>query len=246
MIIGLYGKPRSGKGTFGAFVVFYNDLKKKLNKKFKLKLPVYDVIYSVEYMRGCVKIGPYDIGLFEPPPNSLFLLQEAGVDFNNRNHSKIPHHCTEFFAKHGHYGCDIIWDSQDVDVDKKLRNRTQILYEVHKIAHWSYRKIIRSKIGVDENSHDIVNAYYLSKGLWGVIDWIFMQNRLIYRPFYYDYFDSFCKDMTFYMEAPTATYPDDGRRHSLWKKLRPAVDLITRILALVLALVILLYLIFGS
>lgn len=246
MIIGYYGKPRSGKGTFGAFIVARNERNKRLNKLFKLKLPVYTKIYSCEYMRGCVKINPYDIGTFEPPAGSLFLLQEAGVDFNNRNHAKIPHHCTEFFAKHGHYEVDIIWDSQDVDVDKKLRNRTQILYEVHKIAHWSYRKIIRSKIGVDENSHDIVNAYYLSKGFWGLIDWIFLQNRVIYRPFYYDYFDSFCKDMTFYGADPAELYPDDGLRDTLWKKLWPAIDLILRILCLILALAVLLYLIFGG
>lgn len=225
MIIGYYGKPRSGKGTFGASIVARNAFKKKLNRIFHLNLRTYTTIYSCEYIRGTVKIHPYEVGTFFPDPGSLFLLQEAGVHFNNRNYAKVPHHCTEFFAKHGHYHVDIIWDSQDVDVDKKLRNRTQVLYEVHKILHWSYRKLIRSKIGVDEHSHDIVNAYYLSTGIGGFIDWLTGQNKIIYRPWYYDWFDSFCQDMTFVCPAPEKLYPDDGCRHSFFKKILPAVSL---------------------
>lgn len=245
MIIGYYGKPRSGKGTFGAYIVAQNDIKKKLNRIFRLRLPVYSVIYSCEYMRGCVKVLPYDIGTFEPPEGALFLIQEAGVHFNNRIHAKIPTHCTEFFAKHGHYKCDIIWDSQDVDVDKKLRNRTHILYEVHKFLHWSYRKVIRSKIGVDEQSHDIVNAYYLSSGFLAIFDWLARQNLVIYRPFYYDRFDSFCKDMRFHHAAPTELYPDDGHRDSFFKKIRPAFEVAFYAVGLILALILALYVTFN-
>ena len=205
MIIGYIGKPRSGKTTALARYVFSNMLRVKFNsfldrihfpKRFRFF--TYSAIYSTEYMKGTIKIRHYDVGLFDPSERSLIILGEAGTYFNNRLSSKIPSWCTDFFALHGHYGCDIVWDSQTVDVDKKLRNRTALLYHVRKgnlFRSLSFARRIWYDVTVDNNSHDLVEGYSISAGLMKPIHYLLRVNQIIIRPLYYRVFDSYNKPL---------------------------------------------------
>ena len=205
MIIGYIGKPRSGKTTALARYAFVNMLRVKFNsildrihfpKRFRLSC--YTKIYSTEYMRGTYKIKHYDVGKFDPGDRSLIIIGEAGTYFNNRLSSKIPTWCTDFFALHGHYGCDIVWDSQTVDVDKKLRNRTALIYHVRKgnlLRSFSFARRIWYDVTVDNNSHDLVEGYSISSGLLKPIHYLIGVNRVFWRPLYYRVFDSFNKPL---------------------------------------------------
>ena len=204
MIIGYIGKPRSGKTTALAAEVAKDLRKQKINKLLHFRLfRTYSVIYSTEYIKGTVHIDPYDVGAFEPPDNALFVIGEAGVSFNNRNSKFIPDHCTNFFALHGHYRATILWDSQTVDVDKKLRNRTHMLYYVTKgLFGRSFLKYIQYGVTVDNDSHDLVEGYSIDKGLIKVLGYIIGRNKILNRRKYYRFFDSYAKPIKFLKKPP--------------------------------------------
>lgn len=204
MIIGYIGKPRSGKTTALAAVVAKDSFKRKLNKFLHINFfHTYSVVYSTEYIHGTVHIDPFDVGAFEPPDNALFLIGEAGVSFNNRSSKLIPQHCTDFFALHGHYRSTIIWDSQTVDVDKKLRNRTHMLYYVTKgLFGRSYLKYIQYGVTVDNDTHDLVEGYSIDRGIIKVLGYIVGRNKILNRRKYYKYFDSYAKPLKFHKNKP--------------------------------------------
>lgn len=206
MIIGFIGKPRSGKTTFLASYVAKNEFYHKLNKLLHFKaFPEYDVIYSSEYIKGTVHIKPYDVGRFKPTPNSLIILGEAGVYFSNREFKNVPKECLDFFSLHGHYHCDIVWDSQTVDVDKKLRNRTECMYIVKKgrIFSWnSYARLISYDVDVDNESHDIVEGFSIAKGLWKVLAYLTRANKVLWRTPLYKFFDSYSQPLHFSLVDP--------------------------------------------
>lgn len=204
MIIGYIGKPRSGKTTALASYVEKDSRKRFINRLLHFPLfHTYSVIYSTEYIKGTVHIEPYDVGAFEPPDNALFIIGEAGVCFNNRNSKLIPQHCTDFFALHGHYRATIVWDSQTVDVDKKLRNRTHFLYFVQKgMFNFSFLKYIQYGVTVDNDSHDLVEGYKIDCGIWKVIGYIIGRNKILWRKPLYKWFDSYSKPLKFRKKAP--------------------------------------------
>lgn len=220
MIIGYIGKPRSGKSTALATYVAKNIRNKKINKFLHFKLfHEYSVIYSTEYLIDTVHIEPYDIGTFLPQENSLIIIGEAGICFNNRNFKFVPEHCTSFFALHGHYHTDIVWDSQTVDVDRKLRNRTHYLYLVEKSHIWknvSWLKFINYGVTVNNDSHDLVEGYSIGSGLWKVLGYLCFKNKMLYRRPYYKFFDSYCKPLKFTKRDP-----------ALPKEVKPCTTIIT-------------------
>ena len=161
MITGYFGMPRSGKTTC---------LARYLKKNFYKYNHVY---ISGEVFQNfdsdfVTYIHPYEIGAFRPEDNSLFVICEAGTYFNNRLINKIPTYCTDFFALHGHYHCDILWDSQSVDVDKKLRDRTNRLFLVHKslLPWFSHVVRIRHDVGVNPETQDLAETYSIPNGIF--------------------------------------------------------------------------------
>ena len=113
MIIGYFGRQRSGKTTFLANYARNNDKKKKINNFLKKRLHfkkdllrTYTEIYSTDYIRGTRKIMPQEIGRFLPKENSLFLLPDAGIYFNNRKSAKIPSYTIDFFSDCSHMGIE--------------------------------------------------------------------------------------------------------------------------------------------
>lgn len=247
MIYGYIGKPRSGKTTFVADIVRRNDRNKKINELLHFDLfHTYDKIYSTDYIRGTIQIDPYDIGKFKPEENSCFLIPEAGVWFNNRLFKYVPKHCQDFFAMHGHYGCDIYWDSQTVNVDKRLRNNCQSLYLVTRLACFSKCVRVVYYITVDNNTHDLVEGYKIPGLIMKIVDFFFGHYKILYRPLVYDYFDSFSDQMDWLQKDDSHLhyYKDNGERHSWIKKLLPLVQLVGFIAAWIAVMVLLLGLLF--
>lgn len=246
MIVGYYGKPGSGKSSYLASIVRSNEFKKKINSKIRFNLfDTYDKIYSTEYVRGTYQIRPYEIGLFKPSPNSLFLLHEAGVHFNNRNHKNTPQHCLNFFAIHRHLFCDIVYDSQTANVDVQLRSKGDRVYFVKKVALWSIATCIRYDFDVNNETHDIVEGYSKPGLIGKILDLFVGQFKILYRPNVYDYFDSFVDNTDWLMKDDTKfkPYPDDGTRLTFIQKLLPLVKMIGLILGWLAAMILLFVLI---
>lgn len=242
MIYIYFGKPRSGKTTFLAEFVRRNEKHKKWNNLLHFDLfHVYDEIYSTDYIRGTKKIKPHDIGTFKPVENSLFLIHEAGIHFNNRSYKAIPSHVTNFMAVHGHYGVDIIAESQSVDIDKKIRDRAEMCFQVNRFGPWSRAVPILKFIGVDNDTHDLVEGYKLPGFFMNIVFFVMGKYQIIYRPFCYDLFDSY-SDMINWQKADSdhlIDYPDTGERHTLWQKFMPLLQLIGMIAGWIAALIIL-------
>lgn len=190
MIFGYIGLPRSGKTTM-------------LGRYIKKKGGLYEHIYICgeslceDYVGDLddyiTYIHPYEIGTFEPIHGSLFVLCEAGTYFNNRLFSSIPPYCTDFFALHGHYQCDIAYDSQMADVDLKLLNRTDHLYVVKKslvkwFSHVSY--VSRDITPTDDGSAMICR--YIMPATWfkRLLHHLTFRSFWLFRPFYYGIFDT--------------------------------------------------------
>lgn len=211
MIIGIFGKPRSGKTTLMAKKLYFVMVARKLAESrcnfirwfAKRSKNYYDYVYSTSPMSGTLHIDPYDIGRIEPVEGSrsLYFIHEAGVCFNNRNSRSVPDWCTNFFAEHGHYTVDIIYDSQTVDIDKKLRNRTQFFYVVTKCRLFRNRSRVSRVdywIGVNQQAQKLDECYTEPLGFWQWLVAVLTHRRYTFlRKRYYSMFDSYSRDLVF-------------------------------------------------
>lgn len=210
MIIGVFGKPRSGKSTFLARKVAFAQVKRTLAHKtlpfLHNFIPHPDVIYALDpSFKGCTIIDRYDVGAFDPSVEgrSLFVLNEAGVNYNNKDFKSLPKHVRDFWADHGHYNAYIIWDSQTVNVNKELRERTDHYYVVKKKGGKSRVTRINFDIGCNAENIDIVERYseprsLFEKILWKLLHWDYSFRR----SHYYKCFNSHVKRLDFLASAP--------------------------------------------
>lgn len=183
MITCFFGLPGCGKSTLLAKLA-YKELKRI--KKGKSK---YVRVLSNYFIRGCSvldfdMIGKYDMS------NSLILLDEISLDADSRDFKSFSKPLKQFFILHRHYGCDIIYATQQYDgVDRKIRELTQNLYYMKKAGPLTYATAIYRKITITEDS-EIKMGYVLPK-LIKIISDIRHTMIFCFRPKYYKLFDSF-------------------------------------------------------
>lgn len=142
------GATGSGKSTLSAYY-----LKKALKKGKK--------VYSITPLAGAYKINIEDIGVYDIS-NSLLIIDEAGIAFDNRKYMKnFTNEQLEFFKKHRHYNVDILIISQALDADKKLRDLSKRIYLVKRsiIPLFFYTRQIKKDVAINEFSKDLVDGY---------------------------------------------------------------------------------------
>lgn len=171
-----FGVPGSGKTTFAAY------LAKKCMKQsriitwcekhpgkfsswllntslFKRKIPVYSNVP----ITGTYALEPfYDIGIHMVSDGKV-IIDEAGIEYNNRNHKVFPGTALYYFKYHRHYKCSVDVFSQSYeDMDITLRRLAQNYFVVKKslIPYFIVVKRIRRKIGIDDMTHQIIDKYY--------------------------------------------------------------------------------------
>ena len=166
-----FGGTGSGKSTFG--------VAKSVEWK-KQGHPVY-ANYPIE---GTYKLDPLkDFGFAHLNPG-LAVVDEAGIEYNNRKFKTMPQQNIEWLKLHRHYKVAVMIMSQsfeDMDVTfRRLAHR----YFLVKPA-WYSRKVIcavpiRRSIGIDENTHQIVDMFkfdplilrvFTTKRIWGPKYW---------------------------------------------------------------------------
>lgn len=126
MITGLIGVPRVGKNTLLAQIAQFH------LKSIEAGLSKYKRIYTDFYCKGCFQFNYSDFKKFKAY-DSLFLIEEMGLDADARNFKNFTSEERDFFVLHGHIHCDIIYATQDYsNVDKKIRNLTQELWYLEK------------------------------------------------------------------------------------------------------------------
>lgn len=164
-----FGVPGSGKTTFAAWLS-----KKRLKRSKK--------VYSNVDIKGCYAVEKSDIGKYDIS-DGLLILDEAGIEYNNRNYKSFSNNEVSFFKKHRHYNIDIAIFSQDFqDMDIKLRKLATRYYLVRKsmIPFCLSRKTIRKKIDIRKDTGEIIERYYF----------VFLSRRLIFAPVVWKMFNT--------------------------------------------------------
>lgn len=113
----VFGKKGSGKTTL-MYKLAYQYQKKGWR------------VYSDREIPGGYLFDIKDFGKMEFPPDSLILVDEVGLIWDNRNFKSFPEHVKVYFKYQRQYRHIVYLFSQSFDVDKKIRDLTDHLYVV--------------------------------------------------------------------------------------------------------------------
>lgn len=154
------------------------------------------------------------LGDFVPVRDSVLLLDEVSLVWDNR-HFKDFKDCTkEFFRLQRHYRCVVYLFSQTFDVDKKIRDLADRMYLCTQFCgRWSLLREINKKIIITESTSEAESRVAENLSFCGIFSW-----RFIYIPKYQPYFDSFVLPVhpeLSYEEVPFMPVPVDvGERRA--------------------------------
>ena len=206
----VFGKKGSGKSTL---------LTKLALQYQKQGIPVY----STEKIPGCYLIAPEQIGFVELLPNSVLLVDEVGMIWDNRNFKNFKPEVRDWFKLQRHRRVRVYLFSQTFDIDKKIRDLTDDMYLIEKkFRVFSYAKRILKRTVLNKSTAESPSK--LDEDL--VFDSLLLfwcgSRRLTFIPRYANYYDSFVcpklKDVSFEQLPPFE--PPDIKRESLWQRLK--------------------------
>ncbi len=164
-----FGVPGSGKTTFAAWMA-------------KRILKHNGHVWSNVPIKGAYKVEPKeDIGKYLMQ-NGTLLIDEAGIEYNNRDYKKFSQESTYFYKFHRLYKMNVCIFSQGFDdMDKKLRTLATHLYVCKKsvLPFLIRRYQISKRVGINDITKDICDEYYkvpfsskwiFSPSLWTMFD----------------------------------------------------------------------------
>lgn len=145
-----FGVPGSGKTTHAAKIVY---------KNLKKGIPTFCNVN----IRGAIKINASDIGKIMLTDGDL-IIDEASIEYNNRNFKSLPKETIQWFKLARHYGIRNIYvysQSYD-DMDITLRRLSDVMYIVKKtfIPGLIVTRQISRKIGINQETHQIEDQFF--------------------------------------------------------------------------------------
>lgn len=182
MITGYFGVPGCGKTTLLAKIA------QKALKKGK-----YEHVYTNFPCYGCERITVDDLSTFRFG-HSLILLDELTLDCDSRDFKDFNEGLKEYITMHRHDGARIIYFVQDYSrVDKTIRNCTFDLWymsttTIPLLNRFSIAKRVFRKMDINEYRSEIVYGYRFRNRIESIT---ISTMKLIYRPRWYKYFDSY-------------------------------------------------------
>lgn len=173
----VFGKKGSGKSTF---------LVKTAIRYMSRGYLVYSNMLDLK-IDGIRYIDPSDIGDFVPCSDSLLILDEVGMIWDNRNFKSFRDVTRDFFKLQRHYKVICYLASQTWDIDKKLRDLTDAMYlHVCLFNVFSIGKRIVRRIVLTESTSEAESRISDNLKFAPIWNWTFT-----YIPRYSKYFDSF-------------------------------------------------------
>lgn len=197
-----FGVPGSGKTTFAAWLT-RQSLKESLVARLCKRWPDNPLcrrILESDYFRrglpvwsnvpitGAYKLDPQkDIGHYMILGGKV-IIDEAGIEYNNRSFKTFPPEAIYFYKYHRHYqtSVDVFSQSYD-DMDVTLRRLAQHFYVVKKslVPFCVTCRLIRRKVGVDDQTHQIADLYSMGVPL--------LDTRRIFCPTLWKMFNSYSR-----------------------------------------------------
>lgn len=175
----VFGAPGTGKSTLLCY------LAKWYTKHGFICYVNFDV-----NIKGCVRISDEDLGYYAFT-DGVLLLDELGISMGNRdfkNGMMNDKNRLQFFKRIRHYlqknkkGCCWVATQGWNDIDKKIRDLSTNYFMITKWFFFTIVKPIHKGCAVDPLSHEPTDFFEIDP---------FPEWRLVFRPKYYKYFDSF-------------------------------------------------------
>lgn len=134
----VFGKKGSGKSTMLTMLAY------KYNKKGIR-------VYCNTEIPGTYRFDTDDIGFVEFEPDSVIMIDEVSLVWDNRNFKSFKPEVAKFFRLQRHHRLTVWMFSQTFDVDKKLRDLTDKMFMLRNFGGWmTYCKEIRRQLVVVE------------------------------------------------------------------------------------------------
>lgn len=199
-LIMVFGKKGSGKSTFLTKIAL-----QAMHKGKK--------VYSTEYIPGTYLIDPKDIGYYELDPDSVLLVDEAGIWYNNRKfkdkNGLMTDEVIKWYKLQRHRRVTVYLFSQTFDVDKKLRDLTDEMYLlVKRFRVFSYAKLIYKKIVVNKSTAEAPSKIDEDLEVSPFLLFLFGSRKLTFIPKYTKFFDSFTCEPLNVKQFPFQIIPD--------------------------------------
>lgn len=173
----VFGKKGSGKSTY-----LVKTALKYMQRGFVVYTNMTDLMIA-----GVRLIDINDLGDFVPVSNSLLLVDEVGMIWDNRNFKSFKPSVRDFFKLQRHYKVLVYLASQTFDIDKKLRDLTDAMYlHVNLFGVLSIGKRIFKSITLTESTSEAESRIAENLKFAPVWNWSFT-----WIPKYRKYFDSF-------------------------------------------------------
>lgn len=145
-----FGVPGSGKTTHAAKIVAQN---------LKKGIPTYCNVI----IKGAIKISTDMIGMVMLQDADL-IIDEASIEYNNRNYKSLPKSTIEWFKLYRHYGIRTIhiYSQSYDDMDITLRRLSDVMYlNKRTVFPWLFvTKEISRRIGINDETHQIEDQYF--------------------------------------------------------------------------------------
>lgn len=116
----------------------------KLALKYQKK--GYLVYSNVDTISNILYFNPRDLSTCAPKPNSVLLIDEVGLIWDNRDFANFK--ANEFFKYARQYKCKVILFSQAFDIDLKIRNLVDNMFLMTKIGKVCLYRPVVKKLGV--------------------------------------------------------------------------------------------------
>lgn len=166
------GVPGSGKSSMAALIALKQFKKNKKSKRpfpFNVLARSQLKVFSNTPIIGAYKLDSADIGRVHIE-DGIVLIDEAGIEFNNRSFKSFRKDTTAWFKLHRHYNCDVYVFSQSwEDMDKKIRDLAARIYVCSKVPLLPFiiTRRVSVRIDIDDLSHKLTDKNYFVHPLLG-------------------------------------------------------------------------------
>lgn len=185
MIKLFFGSPGCGKSTLACKLMYYSDAEHKFSNFDN------DLSHKIDFKM---------IGQFAFPDGSDIYIDEAGIDFNNRNYKNLSQNAIEYFKLHRHFKNDIILFSQSwEDTDVTLRRLTDQLWYVRRRGPFTTCRKLRKAVRVNKETEQIIDGYKFAGLGWNFLPPPLYEKTffMFFRRPYFKHFDSYYKPPKF-------------------------------------------------